>query len=111
MRGGRKKREGLARALAMDPEMGLFDEPTTGLDPLLGKAIHQLIRSMHGKFGFTGVIVSHDIPEVFKISDRVAMLANGVIAEVGATEQFVASKNPTVRQFLEGETEGPLTVL
>jgi len=111
MSGGMKKRAGLARALVMEPEIVLFDEPTTGLDPLLGKAIHQLIRSMHGKFGFTGVIVSHDIPEVFKISDRVAMLANGVIAEVGATEQFVASKNPIVRQFLEGETEGPLTVL
>ena len=59
----------------------LFDEPTTGLDPLLGKSIHRLIGKMHATFGFTGVIVSHDIPEVFKISDRVAMLANGVIAE------------------------------
>jgi phospholipid/cholesterol/gamma-HCH transport system ATP-binding protein len=109
--GGMKKRAGLARALVMEPEIVLFDEPTTGLDPLLGKAIHKLIRDMHAKFGFTGVIVSHDIPEVFKISDRVAMLANGVIVEVGTTEQFVASKNPIVRQFLEGEMEGPLAVL
>jgi phospholipid/cholesterol/gamma-HCH transport system ATP-binding protein len=109
--GGMKKRAGLARALVMEPEIVLFDEPTTGLDPLLGKSIHQLIRKMHATFGFTGVIVSHDIPEVFKISDRVAMLANGVIAEIGATQEFVASKNPVVRQFLEGETEGPLAVL
>jgi phospholipid/cholesterol/gamma-HCH transport system ATP-binding protein len=109
--GGMKKRAGLARALVTQPEIMLFDEPTTGLDPLLGKSIHELIRRMHAAFGFTGVIVSHDIPEVFKISDRVAMLANGVIEEVGSTQDFVASKNPVVRQFLEGETEGPLAVL
>jgi phospholipid/cholesterol/gamma-HCH transport system ATP-binding protein len=109
--GGMKKRAGLARALAMEPEIVLFDEPTTGLDPLLGKSIHQLIRKMHTTFGFTGVIVSHDIPEVFKISDRVAMLANGVIVEVGSTEEFVASKNPVVRQFLQKDIEGPLSVL
>jgi phospholipid/cholesterol/gamma-HCH transport system ATP-binding protein len=109
--GGMKKRAGLARALVMEPEIVLFDEPTTGLDPLLGKSIHELIRKMHATFGFTGVIVSHDIPEVFRISDRVAMLANGLIAEVGATQEFVASKNPIVRQFLHGETEGPLAVL
>jgi phospholipid/cholesterol/gamma-HCH transport system ATP-binding protein len=109
--GGMKKRAGLARALVMEPEIVLFDEPTTGLDPLLGKSIHELIRKMHTTFGFTGVIVSHDIPEVFRISDRVAMLANGLIAEVGATQEFVVSKNPIVRQFLHGETEGPLAVL
>ena len=109
--GGMKKRAGLARALAMEPEIVLFDEPTTGLDPLLGKSIHQLIRKMHATFGFTGLVVSHDIPEVFKISDRVAMLANGVIVEVGSTEEFVASKNPVVRQFLQKDIEGPLAVL
>ncbi|HXV81631.1 MAG TPA: ATP-binding cassette domain-containing protein [Candidatus Binatia bacterium] len=109
--GGMKKRAGLARALVMQPEIVLFDEPTTGLDPLLGKSIHELIRKMHATFGFTGVIVSHDIPEVFKISDRVAMLANGIIEEAGATEEFLASKNPVVRQFLQGDVEGPLAVL
>jgi phospholipid/cholesterol/gamma-HCH transport system ATP-binding protein len=108
--GGMKKRAGLARALVMEPEIILFDEPTTGLDPILGKSIHDLIRKMHGKFGFTGVIVSHDIPEVFRISDRVALLADGAIAEVGPTEQFLASSNPMVRQFVQGDTEGPLTV-
>jgi phospholipid/cholesterol/gamma-HCH transport system ATP-binding protein len=93
------------------PEIMLFDEPTTGLDPLLGKSIHQLIRKMHATFQFTGVIVSHDIPEVFKISDRIAMLADGTITEIGTTEDFTASSNPVVRQFLQGETEGPITVL
>ena len=109
--GGMKKRAGLARALVMQPEIVLFDEPTTGLDPLLGRSIHDLIRKMHATFGFTGVIVSHDIPEVFKISDRVAMLANGIIEEVGTTKEFLASKNPVVRQFLQGDAEGPLAVL
>jgi phospholipid/cholesterol/gamma-HCH transport system ATP-binding protein len=109
--GGMKKRAGLARALAMQPEIVLFDEPTTGLDPLLGRSIHNLIRKMHATFGFTGLIVSHDIPEVFQISDRVAMLANGIIEEVGTTQEFLASKNPVVRQFLQGDVEGPLAVL
>jgi phospholipid/cholesterol/gamma-HCH transport system ATP-binding protein len=106
--GGMKKRAGLARALVIEPEIILFDEPTTGLDPVLGKSIHSLIRRMHATFGFTGVIVSHDIPEVFRISDRVAMLADGVIVEAGPTEQFVGSTNPAVRQFLDGEGDGPL---
>lgn len=109
--GGMKKRAGLARALVIEPEIILFDEPTTGLDPLLGKSIHDLIRKMHATFGFTGVVVSHDIPEIFRISDRVAMLANGIIAEVGPTEKFIASANPMVRQFLQGDAEGPLAVL
>lgn len=109
--GGMKKRAGLARALVMEPEIVLFDEPTTGLDPLLGKSIHKLIRKMHEAFGFTGVIVSHDIPEVFRISDRIAMLANGVITEAGPTREFLASTNPVVRQFIEVDVEGPLSVL
>ena len=109
--GGMKKRAGLARALVMEPEIVLFDEPTTGLDPLLGKSIHLLIRRMHEAFGFTGVIVSHDIPEVFHISDRVAMLVNGVIEEAGPTQEFVASKNPVIRQFIQADIEGPLQVL
>jgi phospholipid/cholesterol/gamma-HCH transport system ATP-binding protein len=109
--GGMKKRAGLARALVVKPEIMLFDEPTTGLDPLLGKSIHQLIRKMHATHKFTGVVVSHDIPEVFQISDRIAMLAEGVITEVGTTEDFLVSENPAVKQFIHGETEGPLAVL
>ncbi len=109
--GGMKKRAGLARALVEDPEIVLFDEPTTGLDPLLAKSIHDLIFSSHTRFGFTGVIVSHDIPEVFEISHIIAMLANGVIQEVGTPEQIQKSKNPIVNQFLRAETEGPIEVL
>lgn len=109
--GGMKKRAGFARALVTDPEIVLFDEPTTGLDPLLGKSIHELIAGMQAHFGFTGVIVSHDIPEVFTISHRVAMLANGIIVDSAPTEEFLESSSPIVRQFLRGETSGPIEVV
>jgi phospholipid/cholesterol/gamma-HCH transport system ATP-binding protein len=109
--GGMKKRAGLARALIMDPEIMLFDEPTTGLDPVLATSIHQLIARTHETFGFTGVLVSHTIPQVFDISDYVAMLANGVIEEVSPPEAFRASNNPVVQQFIQGKTEGPIQVL
>lgn len=80
--GGMRKRAGLARALVMEPEIILFDEPTTGLDPLLAKSIHDLIVAMQQQFRFTAVMVSHEIPEIFGISDYVAMLKNGRIAEM-----------------------------
>lgn len=103
--GGMKKRAGFARALVTDPEIVLFDEPTTGLDPRLGQSIHQLIAAMQSQLGFTGVIVSHDIPEVFTISHRVAMLADGVIVESGPAAEFLQSQNPVVRRFLHGDAE------
>jgi phospholipid/cholesterol/gamma-HCH transport system ATP-binding protein len=109
--GGMKKRAGLARALIMDPEIVLFDEPTTGLDPVLATGIHQLIARTHDSFGFTGVLVSHTIPQVFDISDYVAMLANGVVEEVSPPKSFRTSQNPVVQQFIQGKTEGPLDVL
>ena len=109
--GGMKKRAGLARALIMAPEIVLFDEPTTGLDPVLATSIHQLIARTHADFGFTGIVVSHTIPQVFDISDYVAMLANGVVEEVTPPEIFRASQNPIVQQFIQGKTEGPIQVL
>lgn len=109
--GGMKKRAGLARALVMDPEIVLFDEPTTGLDPVLATGIHQLIATTQKTFGFTGVVVSHTIPQVFEISDYVAILANGVIEETKPTKEFRASQNPVVQQFIKGEIEGPIRVL
>jgi len=109
--GGMKKRAGLARALIMDPEIVLFDEPTTGLDPILATSIHQLIARTHDTFGFTGVLVSHTIPQVFDISDYVAMLADGVIEEISPPKTFCASQNPAVQQFIQGKTEGPIQVL
>lgn len=101
--GGMKKRAGFARALVTDPRIVLFDEPTTGLDPLLGQSIHQLIAAMQSRVGFTGVIVSHDIPKVFTISHHVAMLADGVIVDSGPTRELLRSPDPTVRQFLNSE--------
>jgi phospholipid/cholesterol/gamma-HCH transport system ATP-binding protein len=109
--GGMRKRAGLARALIMDPEIVLFDEPTTGLDPVLATSIHQLIARTHEAFGFTGVLVSHTIPQVFDISDYVAILANGVIEEISPPEAFRTSTNPVVKQFIQGKTEGPIQVL
>ncbi|MBI2998960.1 MAG: ATP-binding cassette domain-containing protein [Deltaproteobacteria bacterium] len=109
--GGMKKRAGLARALVMDPEIVLFDEPTTGLDPVLATSIHQLIARTQQTFGFTGVVVSHTIPQVFEISDYVAILANGIIEELKPTKEFQSSPNPIVQQFIRGETEGPIQVL
>ena len=109
--GGMKKRAGLARALIMDPEIVLFDEPTTGLDPVLATSIHQLIARTQADFGYTGIVVSHTIPQVFDISDYVAMLANGVVEEVTPPEIFRASQNPVVQQFIQGKTEGPIQVL
>jgi phospholipid/cholesterol/gamma-HCH transport system ATP-binding protein len=109
--GGMKKRAGLARALIMDPEIVLFDEPTTGLDPVLATSIHQLIARTQADFGYTGVIVSHTIPQVFEISDYVAMLAGGIVEEVAPPEAFCASQNPIVQQFIHGKTEGPIQVL
>src|SRR5213083_1650357 len=86
--GGMKKRAGLARALVMEPEIILFDEPTTGLDPLMAKTIHDLIVATHRTFHFTAIMVSHEIPEIFSISDWVAMLKDGKIAAMAPSAEF-----------------------
>ena len=98
--GGMKKRAGLARALVMEPEIVLFDEPTTGLDPLMAHAIHELISTTQKRFGFTGVMVSHEIPEVFLISDYVAMLKSGRIAVMAPSAEFINTTDPEVREFI-----------
>jgi phospholipid/cholesterol/gamma-HCH transport system ATP-binding protein len=98
--GGMKKRTGLARALVMEPEIMLFDEPTTGLDPLMAKTIHDLIVTMQRRFKFTAVMVSHEIPEVFTISDWVAMLKDGKIAVMAPSAEFQQTTDPTVREFI-----------
>jgi phospholipid/cholesterol/gamma-HCH transport system ATP-binding protein len=105
--GGMKKRVALARALISEPEIIFFDEPTTGLDPVILNSIHRLIISTHEKYGFTGVIISHDIPEIFDVADRVAMLHNGIIVEVGTPNEIKNSLNPIVKQFIIG-IEAPL---
>ena len=103
--GGMRKRVAIARALVTEPEIVFFDEPTTGLDPILVNTIHHLIVELHRKFRFTAVMVSHEIPEIFEIADRVAMLHEGVIVEVGAPEAIRASASPIVQQFIRGEVE------
>jgi phospholipid/cholesterol/gamma-HCH transport system ATP-binding protein len=109
--GGMKKRTALARALVTNPSIILFDEPTTGLDPILSRAIHQLIKDTHGAFGYTAIIVSHEIPEVFDIATRVAVLHEGKIIEEGTPEMILKSANPVIQQFIAGSLEGPIQPL
>ncbi len=103
--GGMRKRVAIARALVTEPEIVFFDEPTTGLDPVLVNAIHRLIQELHRRSRFTAVMVSHEIPEIFEIADRVAMLHEGRIEEVGPPAAIQNSSNPIVRQFIHGEPE------
>lgn len=107
--GGMRRRVGFARAISLQPEILLFDEPTTGLDPVISDVIAELIREMDVKLNTTTVTITHDMKVAFKIADRVAMLYRGHIIEDGTPEQFQASKNPIVQQFIEGRAEGPLT--
>lgn len=104
--GGMKKRAALARALVHNPEIILFDEPTTGLDPILLNSVHRLILDAHKRFGFTAVVVSHEIPEIFDIAQTVAMLHDGVVVECGNPQAIMTSTNPIVRQFLTGGSNG-----
>ncbi|ACD96888.1 ABC transporter ATP-binding protein [Trichlorobacter lovleyi] len=106
--GGMKKRVGLARALLLQPQVVLFDEPTTGLDPVIRRAIHQLIKETQQKFGFTAVIVSHDIPDIFDVAHHIAMLYRGEILQFGTPDEIQASDHPVVRQFISGSLDGPI---
>ncbi|MFQ5900299.1 MAG: ABC transporter ATP-binding protein [Thermodesulfobacteriota bacterium] len=104
--GGMKKRVGLARAIVMDPEIVLFDEPTTGLDPIMADSIAKLILHTQKGLNTTYIVITHDIPLTYKIADFIAMLHNGRIIEYGNVEDVKRSKNPMIRQFLRGESEG-----
>lgn len=107
--GGMRRRVGFARAISLAPEILLFDEPTTGLDPVISDVVADLIREMDNKLHTTTVTITHDMKVAFKIADRVAMLHDGKIIEEGTPDEFQASKNPMVQQFIEGRAEGPLT--
>jgi phospholipid/cholesterol/gamma-HCH transport system ATP-binding protein len=109
--GGMKKRTALARALITNPSIILFDEPTTGLDPILVHAIHQLIQDTHRTFGYTAVLVSHEIPEVFDIATRVAVIHEGKIIAEGTPETILKSTDPFIQQFISGSLEGPVRPL
>jgi phospholipid/cholesterol/gamma-HCH transport system ATP-binding protein len=106
--GGMKKRAALARAMIMEPEIMLFDEPTTGLDPITANLIHRLISCHHQRLTFTGIVVSHEIPRIFEIVHRVALLNRGVIVQEGTPKEIQASPDPVVAQFISGATEGPI---
>jgi phospholipid/cholesterol/gamma-HCH transport system ATP-binding protein len=103
--GGMRKRVAIARALVTEPEIVFFDEPTTGLDPVLVNTIHHLILDLHRRFRFTAVVVSHEIPEIFEIADTVAMLHEGQIVEVGPPSLIQGSTNPVVQRFIKGEPD------
>ncbi|HBR15251.1 MAG TPA: ABC transporter ATP-binding protein [Candidatus Omnitrophica bacterium] len=106
--GGMKKRAGLARAIAMDPEIVFYDEPTAGLDPVVCAIIDNLILDLTKKLNLTSIVVTHNMESIFRIADRVAMLYKGKLLEVGTREEIRNSQDPIVRQFINGSIEGPI---
>jgi len=107
--GGMRKRVSLARAIAMEPAILLYDEPTTGLDPIMANVINDLIVTMREKLEVTSIAITHDMNSAYRIADRIAMLYKGEIIEVGTPDEFKASPSPIVQQFIRGDVEGPIT--
>jgi phospholipid/cholesterol/gamma-HCH transport system ATP-binding protein len=107
--GGMKKRAALARAIVLEPEIILYDEPTAGLDPVIASTINDLIRETAETTGATQVVVTHDMESAYRVADRIAMLFGGRIIEEGGPAEIRASANPVVRQFISGNTKGPIT--
>lgn len=108
--GGMKKRAALARALASEPEIILYDEPTTGLDPIRADSINNLIIEMKKKLKVTSITITHDLVSAYKIADRIAMLYNGRIIFVGTPAEMQQTSDPIVRQFITGSAEGPISL-
>lgn len=109
--GGMKKRVGLARAIATEPRVILYDEPTTGLDPIMADVINELILDLQKKLNITSIVVTHDMVSAYKIATRIAMLYEGKIIAVGSPQEIRNSKNPYVQQFISGSSHGPIDVL
>ena len=105
---GLRKRVAIARALTMDPEYVIFDEPTTGLDPLAAANVDRLIRQLSDDFGVTSIVVSHDLRSIFTVADRIAMLYKGEVLLDGTPPEFRKTAHPIVRQFIEGRADGPM---
>lgn len=108
--GGMKKRVALARAIALNPKVIIFDEPTTGLDPIMCDIIDNLIVRTRDEFGITCIVITHDVQSAFKIADKIAMMYDGKIIEEGTVEEFKNSKNPVIQQFIHRRSEGPVRV-
>jgi phospholipid/cholesterol/gamma-HCH transport system ATP-binding protein len=108
--GGMRKRVGLARAIVMDPRFILYDEPTTGLDPIMADVIDQLIRGLQRRMGVTTIVVTHDMTSAYKVADRIAMLHDGRIVFAGTPDETRHTADPLVRQFIEGSSAGPIAV-
>jgi phospholipid/cholesterol/gamma-HCH transport system ATP-binding protein len=106
--GGMRKRVGLARAISMDPEIVFYDEPTAGLDPVVAGVIDKLIVDLSKKLSITSIVVTHDMKSVFTIADRIAMLYEGRVLEVGTPEGIKESRNQMVQQFISGNPDGPI---
>lgn len=106
--GGMKKRVGLARAIAYRPEVILYDEPSTGIDPIRADAINNLINRMKQELRVTSIVITHDMASSYKVADRMAMLYQGKIIEIGTSEEIKDSTNPVVQQFIHGQAEGPI---
>jgi len=106
--GGMRKRVALARTLVRAPEIVLFDEPTTGLDPIVVNSILHLFNSVHKRLNLTGILVSHEIPQIFGIVQKVAMLYEGQIIAVESPETIGTSQNPVLDQFIHGKPDGPV---
>lgn len=107
--GGMKKRVALARAICMRPELMLYDEPTTGVDPITADAINELIRELQSKLKVTSVVVTHDMTSAYKVADHIAMLYQGKIIANGTPEEIKNTQNPVVKQFVTGAASGPIT--
>ncbi len=108
--GGMKKRVGLARAIAHEPEILLYDEPTTGLDPIMADAINELIVEMKQRLSITDVAITHDMNSAYKIADRIAMLYEGKIIGTGTPDEIKNTENPIVKQFITGSASGPIRI-
>ena len=108
--GGMRKRVGLARAIVMDPAIILYDEPTTGLDPIMADVIDQMVRGLQRRMGVTTVAVTHDLTSAFKIADRIAMLHEGRVVFTGTVAETRGTTDPLMRQFIEGSSSGPIHV-